>query len=1207
MCGHRAQPLSRFTLACGTFQRPRCTVRIQSNLPRSLFAFCHRASLSVSLLLALLPGLANSGAASAQTSYGAIVGTVSDTSGASVSAASVLLRNEGTGARQSTVTGGGGSYSFNDLAPGFYTLTFTRTGFQPARRSQVDVQIGGFTRVDVILAVGSISETMTVSAADQSLHTDSATLDGVIEGQQVVEAPLNGRNVNNLLDFVPGVVPGGGTQGSTMANGGSGNFKAGEQTQPIAYGNYQIGGSFSGQSLFFIDGVASNIAENNVNTLVLTQDAVQEFRVSTSNVSAEFGGYGGGVVQISSRSGTNIFHGNAYEYFRNTALDANDWFSNHDSLGRSALHQNQYGLNLGGPLRKDTLFFFFFSWEHESLSSNSPTSATVPTAAELDGDFSSDPQIIYDPQTGQPFPGNRIPKYRLDKTALTLLNLETPDESRVVQTPFTTNFFASAPIRGFQDQFNIRVDANLATRDTLFARYTFWNPHNQPSDPFGRGTGAGPTGNSTQEAAIGDTHIFNPRAFADVRLSYLENYNFQRPLSNGFPMATINSNYGRVQAESENQQGMLPGLGIQGYDIGAELSQLYWNNNAWAINGSVARVLGRHTLKVGGNWRQVLWESYGNSQGLGVNASPLYTAASASDTAHGNALASFLLGIPSGAQIQQVGTWRAYLHNYGAFVSDNFQAASKLTITAGLHWEQPGSYSEENNLDSILQPDAPVTIGGLGAVSNPVTGNADPLTGRLVFVGSPQYRSRREEALHWKLFSPRLGFAYRINPQTVLRSGYGISFFPSEMTADSPGVSPINAAATSVNNPPPGGVLLATVENPLPGAIHLPTGRSQAGLDAALGLGIAGRIPNQAYGYSQQWNMALERSLGSNSTASLAYAGAKGTHLILSLTYTGTGLNLNQLPDRYDALGEKLLTPVPNPFYGILPSGITLGQPTVAEGYLLLPHPQYTGAVLQSVPRDGNSTYHALQASYIRRFGHAGTLQGAYTWGKLLSDTENTSAFQDGQGGIAVVQDNYNLHAEKTVSEEDIANNLVINYGLDLPIGKDERYLTRLPAAANAALGGWRFNGITKLHSGLPLALIAAGNGLSQFGAGAIRPNYALGCQKRRLGPPHSSDRANQWFNTACFSQPGYFSFGNEPRVDPALKAEGADNFDLAISKLLPIADRARLKFSTEIFNLFNHAQFSEPNLNMASPGFGQVQTQTNPPRTVQFAMRISF
>jgi hypothetical protein len=1158
------------------------------------------------LLVFFWQGEGGGNRAQAQTSYGTVVGTVSDTTGATVRGASVTLANEGTGASATATTGDAGTYNFIDLNPGFYTLTVAQAGFKSFKLSQVDVQIGGFTRVDVALQVGEVAQTMTVSGAAGDLHTDSATLDGVIEGQQVVEAPLNGRNVNNLLDFVPGVIPGGGTQGSTMANGGSGNFKAGGQTQAIAYGNYQIGGAFSGQSLFYIDGAGSNIAENNVNTLVLTQDAVQEFRVSTNNVSAEFGGYGGGVIQISSRGGTNSFHGNAYEYFRNTVLDANDWFSNHEDLGRSPLHQNQYGANLGGPALKNKLFFFF-SWEHESLLSASPISATVPTSEELDGDFSGDPQSIYDPTTGQPFPGNRIPPNRIDGTALAILKLETPNEPRVRQTPFTTNFFASALIKGYQDQYNLRFDANPGKADTLFARYTWWNPHNEPSDPFGNGTGAGTTGNYTQEGVLGETHLFNATTIADLRLSYLENYNFQRPLSYGFNMASIDSIYGTIQAESENQEGLLPGLGIQGYGIGAELSQLYWNNNAWAVNASLTRILGRHSLKAGGNWRQVLWESYGNSQGLGINASPFYTAANPTDSAHGNALASFLLGIPSSTGIQSDGTWRAFLHNYGLFVADTFQATAKLTVTAGLHWEQPGAYSEENNLDSVLQPNAAVSIGSLSSVANPVSGAAAPLTGRLVFVDSPQYAPRREEALHWRLFSPRLGFNYRFDPRTVVRSGYGISFFPAEMTADSPDASPINSAFSGITNPPPGNPLLVTVANPMPNGIHLPTGRTQAGLDAALGQGIAGRIPDQAYGYSQQWNLALEHALDRNSTAAIAYAGSKGTHLILSLTYTGTGLNLNQLPDSYHSLGSGLLAQVPNPFFGVLPAGTTMGAPTVAEGYLLLPHPQYPGGLSQSVPRDGDSSYHALQATYIRHFPHAGTLQGAYTWGKLLSNTESTSAFQDGQGGIGMVQDYYNLRAEKSISEQDIANNLVINYGLDLPFGRGESYLSGIHGAAKALVGGWRVNGITKVRSGLPIAVVAAGNGLSQFGAGQIRPNYTLGCSKGTPGAPHGAARAARWFNTGCFTQPDNFSFGDEPRVDPALKSEEEANFDTTIGKSFDAGEHARLIFKTEIFNLFNHAQFAEPNADLSSPAFGQVSNQRNLPRTVQFALRLTF
>lgn len=1165
-----------------------------------------RGMSGVAAVLALLAVVGWTGGvpARAQTSYGSVVGTVTDSTGAIVPGAKVVLKNTATNAMQTAMTSSAGNYSFVNLIPDKYDLTVTKQGFQSMMQSGIDVQVGGATRVNVTLRVGNVSQTVTVTASRAALQTQSASLGGVVEGRQVVQAPLNGRNVNNLLDFIPGVVPGGGTQGSTMANGGSGNFQAGGQTQAIAYNNYQIGGGFSGQSIFYIDGMEQNIAENNVNPLVPTQDAVQEFRVSTNDVSAEFGGFNGGVVQIVTKSGTNKFHGNVYEYFRNTALDANDWFSNHEGLGKAPLHQNQFGANLGGPILKNRAFFFF-SWERESLISASPINATVPTMAELAGNFSGDPQTIYDPETGQPFPRNIIPQNRIDPTALKILQLETPNESRVIQKPFTTNFFASAPIEGYQDQYNARVDIAPDPNDSLFVRYTFWNPHNGISDPFGTKTGAGPTGNYTQEAEIGENHVFNANTIADVHLSYLENYNFQYPLSDGFDMSSISPTYGTIQQESAKKEGLLPGLGIQGYGIGAELSQLYWNNNIWGANASLTKILNRNTIKAGVEWRQILWENYGNSQGLNLNATPFYTAKNASDAVDGNALASFLLGIPSSTSIASVGTWHAFLHSYAFYVTDTWQASKKLTVNAGLRWSQPGAFEEENNLDTVLQPNAGVSIGGLQSITNPVTGTSVPLTGRLAFVASPQYPNRHEEALHWNLFAPRLGIAYEVMPQTVVRAGYGISYLPAEITQDGPGSSVINSANTSVTNTV-GQPLIATIDNPLPNGVNPPSGRTQAGLNAALGLNIAGRFPHQAYGYAQQWNLAIQRALGNRATVTIAYAGSKGTHLVIGNGFTGSGYNLNQLPDKYDALGSQLLKPVQNPFYGILPAGTTFGARTIEEGYLLTPHPQYQG-VLQTVPRYGDSTYNALQLAYIEHFKHDGIVQVAYTFSKLISNTDNTSSFQDGQGGLGVVQDYTNLKAEKSLSMQDVPQNLVINYGIDLPFGRGQQYFGNADRALNAVIGGWRVNGITTFRSGLPIALQAAGNNLSIFGAGAIRPNYATGCNKGVSGSAHSAARANEWFNTACFTQPGPYSFGDESRVDSTMRSDNLANWDMSFNKYFDLTHGVRFKFGTEFFDIFNHPQFALPNANLSSPGFGQVGHQTNLPRTVQFEGRIIF
>lgn len=1167
----------------------------------------HR-SISNCILVALLTicSAMNPRLVNAQTSYGSVAGTVKDSAGALISGAQVRLANKGTSAEQKAVTSSAGTYTFINLNPGSYSITVSQQGFKASTNNQVDIQIGGITRADFTLEVGELTQSVTVTAGTAGLQTDNASLGGVIEGRQVQEAPLNGRNVNNLLDFVPGVVPGGGTSGSTVANGGTGQVSA--NTQAISYGNYQIGGAFSGQSLFFIDGVGTNVAENNVNSLVPTQDTVQEFRVSTNNVSAQFGGYGGGVVQISTKSGTNHFHGTAYEYFRNDALDANDWFSNNAGLGKVPLHQNQYGANLGGPLWRNKLFFFF-SWEHESLSSASPASYVMPTTAELNGDFSEDPQVIYDPTTGQPFQNNSIAG-RIDPAALKILQLETPNESMVKQTPYVNNTSVSVPAVGVQTQYNARIDADLG-KDTVFARYTFWNPHNVSVDPFGNKTGAGPTGNFTQQAVLGDNHVFSPTSIGDVRFSYLENYNFQDPLSNGFNMSTINDNWGAIPGVSGLGNYSLPALAIQGYSVGPNLSQLHWNNNIWAISGSFTKIVGRHSIQVGGNWRQVLWEAYAGSGGVTVTSIPGFTA-NPNIPGTGNALASFLLGIPSQTSVTVTTPTYAFLHNYGLFVEDTYQATPKLTVTSGLRWEQPGAFSEEHNIDAVFLPNSPLTIGGVSSYTNPL-GSEVQLKGVAALIASPLYPSRREESLHWKTFSPRLGLAYRIDSKSVIRAGYGISFFPAVMDQTGPQLSSLTRSATNNVNTV-GQPIGATVADPFPTGISPALGHSQIGVDNLLGSGVWARVPDQPLGYSQQWNLAIERSLGSSTTLSLAYAASKGTHLIIASPYTGSGLQLNQIPDQYLSMGSDLLTPVPNPFYGVLPAGSVSGGPTILKGRLLMPYPQYPLGVLRQSARIASSNYNALQTYFTKRFGHGGIIQAAYTWGKLLSDTDNTSSFLDGQGGTGLVQDLYNLKAEKSVSMQDVRHNFVVNYGLDLPFGHNQTFLSRINGVTNAVIGGWRVNGITTFRSGVPVALTATPNTLAQdfgggtpgfgLGSGIIRPNYTPGCNKSVSGD--RLIRAKQWFNTSCFSEPGPFSYGNEPRVDSGIRTAGVANFDFSANKSFSLTEQAKLKFSAEIFDLFNHPQFARPGSGLG-PGFGVVTYQSSLPRTVQLALRFTY
>jgi hypothetical protein len=490
--------------------------------------------------------------------------------------------------------------------------------------------------------------------------------------------------------------------------------------------------------------------------------------------------------------------------------------------------------------------------------------------------------------------------------------------------------------------------------------------------------------------------------------------------------------------------------------------------------------------------------------------------------------------------------------------------------------------------------------------------------------------------LHWKLFSPREGFDYRLDDKTVVRGGYGIAFLPAELTADGPGSSSINAAGTGIGNNV-GQPLLTTVDNPFPSGINVPVGRSQAALTQLLGQGISSRIPNQSYGYAQQFNFGLERSLDKKSVLTVAYAGAKGTHLVLSQGYTGTGLNLDQLPDQYDSIGgtpastvNGVTTPgtglfkaVANPYNGLITNANQLGGPTVQEGFLLRPYPQYTG-VTQAVPRYGASSYNALQVTYKRTFVDNGVLQVAYTYAKLLSNTDNTSSFDDDQGGQGVVQDNTNLHNEWSLSLQDLTHNLVINYGLDLPFGHGQKFLNTSNGVVNALVGGWRMAGITVFHSGVPIAIQTGGNDytnyLGEFGAGPIRPNQVAGCNKNVTGSKQS--KAADWFNRSCFTLPGAFSFGNETRVDDKIRTSGEANFDLSASKVFKVYANVKGKISVEAFNLFNRSQFAAPDSGLTDgsivtnqstgavlygSNFGVVTRQANPPRQLQLAARFSF
>ncbi len=1209
------------------------------------------ASRRVSTLLATLLVFAAvatlSTPANAQVRFGTVVGTVADSSGATVSGATVKLTNLGTNETRTMPTGSEGLYAFPNLIAGLYRIEVEAAGFKRFAQDRVEVQVDVTIRVNATLQVGSVTESVVATTEAPPLQTDSASLGTVIAQAEVESIPLSGRNINNMLTLVPGVVAQGGTYGNAVSN-----QSGGARTNAIGFGNYAIGGGFGNQSSFFIDGVASNAPAGNLNSLIPSQDVVQEFRVVTNNVAAEYGSYAGGVINLTTKSGTNTLHGTAYEYLRNKVLNANDYFSNKAGLARVPLIQNQFGGTIGGPIRKDKTFFFF-GYEYEKLKTGTLVTTTVPTTAELGGDFTA-PGLpaIYDPTTGTQFQCNgvlnKICPNRLDQSALALFAKSYPAPNQ--PGLLSNNFIVQESSGGVNEQYNARVDQHLSGKNTMFARYAYWKADSNPYDAWGTHTqGQGHTGLYTHSAILGDTHVVNSSTILDLRLSYLRVFQHEFPDSQGVDLSQFGAGWASLTSQLvapanypamsfNDSQGVTGSNGVG--------SELFWHQNVYALSGNLTKVVGRHQLKFGGVIRHVQWISDPENGVLTLNFDQSATAQTCPPpptncVPGGSAVASALLG-KIGAQGTQVapgivGGSRAYFTSYGFFVDDTFQATRKITVTAGLRWDQPSVFSEASNNDTVFLPKQ---ASPLGSFLNPVTGQTQQLMGNVALVDSPAWRSQREDNLHWKLVSPRLGLAYRLTDKTVLRGAYGISYPPSTLSQDGPNLSPVNLAPTSSSassNPP------ATVANPFPTGLNQPLRRNATPGDFYGQAIFAMHVPGDHAAYVQQWNAAVERQIGKDASLTVAYAGSRGTHLLLQGWATVSNINLNQLPDQYFSLGPSdvsgsggLMEQIPNPFSAsctkgcsatpITTPGSPLSAPTVARGQLLLPFPQYR-RVLFLDPHEGTSNYRSLQTYFMKQFGSKGILSVAYTWSHLMSNTDSSSAFLD-EGFIfgGSTQDNNHLNHEYSVSSYDIPQNLAVGYGVDLPFGRNKRFMNDAHGVVNGVVGGWRVNGITTIRSGVPTsahqlfptsALSFLGGGQGYFGNQGLwmRPDLVSGCNLKPSGS-RESRAATGWFNPTCFSavnEGGIFNptgavrFGNEPRNVDAVRMDHMNNWDFSIAKRNDITERVYVQFTAEFFNAFNHVRFGAPNEQVGDPTFGVVTSQVNPPRAIQFGLRVGF
>jgi len=1166
-----------------------------------------------------------------QSTHASLTGRITDPKKAVITAASVTVINTGTGIHYLGLTNEIGEYYVTNLPPGRYRIEVEKLGFKAVIQSNVILHVQDALEVNFEMMLGSASESVTVAGESSPIDTESSSVGTVVEQRKANELPLNGRNVFNLIVLAPSVIPQGSSTGTPVG------------VNPFGWGNYQVSGSFGNQSAEYLDGQPLNIGYINLPVLIPTQDSIQEFKVQTSNLGAEWGRFAGGVTNLSTKGGTNYLHGEAYEYLRNRIFNANDFFLNAAGKPRPPWVQNQFGAEAGGPLRLPAddghnRIFWFASWEGFRLRTGEPFTTTVPTSEERAGNFSTINAPIVDPCAGTvnaqgacpgstvspvQFRGNVIPTNRINHTSKALLDLwPTPNTGGIVTRSGTINNFNTvAPTGGNQDQVVARIDQDITMRQRLFVRYSRWSVKDLPIDPLGDGLCADRCAEkySTNAGVAAYNYNINATTVFDFNAS-LSRFKYNRsPTNAGFDLTSIGwpASY-NAAVPPFMRTPPTPCVANFSDNIMCTQGQSYIQDRdtQYNLSPSLTLIRGHHRYHFGLQFEA----GYDNYAQTNVASGSFDFCASGQPCFSGFPFADFLLGYADNFSnfenhffAQAVDpAFTAGKQSYQAFYfSDTWHLAEKLTLNLGLRYELQSPWTERYNRLSYFDPNAPSFLNQLLPSGSP------PVRGDVFLVPSG---TRTNLPLAKTDFGPRIGLAYGVTPKTIVRSGYGIFWIPSDVSfALNPINDMVNAPGTTYTGTVDGTHPYNSISLPFPDGISPPPGRSlgtrgtQEFLTRVVQSITEVDRSHHPGAYAQQWNLSVEKQLPAGFSLSAAYVGSKGTHLEQYSQQTNqiSDALLAQAAAQFAAGGKSavtLLHSVRNPFF-VNGEALALAAPTTTVGQLLRPYPQYTSVELAG---QGSfvSIYHSLQITAKRRFAGAGSVLVAYTNSKLISNTDTLTSWLE--TSVGAIQDNNNLRGERSLSSQDVPQRLVISYVLDLPFGQGMKYLSNVSSALNNLIGGWGIDGVATLQRGFPLVFSdGLANDATLFGAGS-RPNVVPGCNKASNGP--STARLSGWINAACFTAPADFTFGDEPRVDPSLRSHGVNNFDFAVFKkvLFRSDGRAGIESRVEFFNLFNRTQFGPPNTtcctaNNANFGFVTSTAPGTNPRLVQFAFKVFF
>lgn len=1129
----------------------------------------------------------------AQRITASLGGTVQDPTGAVVPNATIRITNEATSNVVTETSDGQGHFLAPSLLPATYDVEIDATGFKHLLRKGITLDVDQSANLTFALEIGTPTESVQITGENPMLDTEDAEVGQVISGRNIVNLPLNQRNPFSLILLSPGVT------------GSIGNSFTGLQIN--------VNGGRSGTTDVLLDGVPSAPPTDDYKALTIfpSVDAVQEFKVQTSNYSAEFGLSGGGIINVIYRSGSNEFHGSVYEFLRNSVMDANNFFSNRQGVPLASFKRSQFGVTVGGPVLIPKLYngrnktFFFADYEGLRQRSAATASGTVPTPAERGGDFSQDTTssgakiTIYNPYpttlagstyVRSPFAGNAIPSSMINPVAANVTKFYPLPNTVGTNGTQVNNWYAASVAPYNIDQGDIKIDQIISDRQRFSVRFSKRNPTSDPAIYFPSSIEIAQDAATNIQNAIGGAFDYTFSASPTYLVEF--RWGVSRTI---YEISTVSDGYDPTQlgfpsyiTQTANAL-TFPGFEVSNYiGIGAgsqvSLGVLGMMTQSWSLANT--KVFSRHTLKFGAEVRALTnnVDQEGRSTGDYSFSAALTQGPNAltSSSTSGDPFASFLLGLGGGTlthNFKIIDTVSQYVAGY---IQDDWKASSRLTLNLGLRYDLFNPRTERHDRMTFLDLTASSPLAGPSGLTN--------LMGGLGYVGA-NGNSRQQNVAYYKNFAPRIGLAYQAAKQVVIRSGFGLFY------QDSP-----NEAAATVNQTgyrsdstfygTIDGVTPAyTLSNPFPQGFVPVTG-SSLGLLTGVGTGIAAPYQSSPTPYSENWNFDVQYQLPHNWLIDTAYVGNHG----VDLTYTG---QINQLPDQDLALGSKLLTTVPNPVYGLITASGPLSGQTVQERYLLAPYPQFTS--VQVVNAEGaTSSYNALQLRLDKRFSNNLTMLLSFTGGKMLDDwsSNNTSNFN----GDGTNQDAYNLRNDWSNSTADVSKRFVGSFVYSLPFGNKQRFGAHWNRFTDAILGGWQANGIFTAQTGTPLALTASNNA-NIFNPGE-RPN--TNGQDAGLNGSVES-RLNEFFNVSDFSQPATYTYGNVARTLPNIRGPGLRNLDFSLFKNFNITERWQLEFRAESFNAFNTPQFGNPNTSVTSSSFGVITTQANSPRQTQLALKILF